>query len=514
MKKYSILVLLLFITTIIQAQVHKFSNQELTTLCKVWGVMKYYQPAVSQGELDWDAVLIKTLEDSANQNVDDIITDWFSQVDKVSHKTIEPIKFDCESVMTCNYNMNWITKDKNIKKKNKAELFNLTQNPKNIGVYYSNSGTENFKFESNNEKTYAISSNTLRVLDLFRIWNAIEYFYPYKYLLDQKWEKTLEEYIPLFKNCSSELEYKKLIMLLSAEIQDTHVSFKETYQYDVLGKLTAPFAVQIVDNGAVITKIKDDGIAKESHIEVGDFITKIDNESIQEIIKKSKKYFSVSNESVTKREAYNYLFSSNAAVFEIEGRKMNGTKFNTAVKRIERIFKDEWDADGIPDYDLLYKGKVYDYLVWNEKENRLNPVCQIDDKAYVEFASLQGKEIDSIMTSLQNAKGIVFDLRGYNGDGNLMRVFNYLFPSPQWYGIKTYSDFNQPGKFCFVDYIISEKYKLIGKDNPNYYKGQVVVLINEYSQSVAELWAMMFKKVSNVIFVGSQTAGADGIKLI
>lgn len=114
------------------------------------------------------------------------------------------------------------------------------------------------------------------------------------------------------------------------------------------------------------------------------------------------------------------------------------------------------------------------------------------------------------MEKYQNTKGIVFDLRGYNNDGSIIKIFDYLLSKPEHFGIMTQADFSQPGKFCFVDNIIDKSYKFAGRNNSNAYKGQVVVLINEYTQSAAELWAMIFKKVPNVIFVGSQTAGADG----
>jgi len=117
-----------------------------------------------------------------------------------------------------------------------------------------------------------------------------------------------------------------------------------------------------------------------------------------------------------------------------------------------------------------------------------------------------------LMETYKNAKGMVFDLRGYNDDGSLLKVFDYLLRKPEHFGIKTQADFSQPGKFCFVDNIIDKAYKFAGKNNPDSYKGQVVVLINEHTQSSEELWAMIFKKVPGVIFVGSQTAGADGNK--
>ncbi|KQS91715.1 S41 family peptidase [Chryseobacterium sp. Leaf394] len=107
---------------------------------------------------------------------------------------------------------------------------------------------------------------------------------------------------------------------------------------------------------------------------------------------------------------------------------------------------------------------------------------------------------------------MVLDLRGCNDDGSLINIFDYLRTKPEHFGILTQADFSQPRKFCILDNIINISYKFAGRNNPTAYKGQVVVLINEYTQSAAELWAMIFKKVPKVIFVGRETAGADGNK--
>ncbi|KQS91718.1 S41 family peptidase [Chryseobacterium sp. Leaf394] len=226
----------------------------------------------------------------------------------------------------------------------------------------------------------------------------------------------------------------------------------------------------------------------------------------------NSEYFAYFNEAVKLREAYSYLFSSNELTATLEGVKKNGKSFKMVMERTERIFQNEWDKYGIPNYQLLYKNKTYTYLTYNEKESRLNPSFSLDDKAYFEFTSLKAAEIPELMEKYQNTKGMVFDLRGYNNDGSIIKIFDYLMSKPEHFGIMTQADFSQPGKFCIVDNIIDKSYKFAGRNNPNAYKGQVVVLINEYTQSAVEPWAMIFKKVPKVIFVGSQTAGADGNK--
>jgi hypothetical protein len=509
MKKQVILLVLGFIFSFrVFAQANRFSNSELSSICKAWGLIKYYSPAVSQGRLNWDSVVVAAFSNPVKEKADIIIKRWLTQINTISFEKKEPYKYNCDSITARNFSMAWIASDPNISKANKQALTSLVKDPKNVGTFYSNAKPNNIRFDAANEKTYAATSTELKMVDLFRIWNAIEYFYPYKYLLDHKWGNVLDKYIPLFKNISSEKEYKTAITLLAAEINDTHAHLEDTYDYDVLGKLSSPFMIQLAENKAVVTKIKDEKAA--AGIAVGDVITKINGEPINVIINRNKKYIPASNASVQRREAYRYLFSGNDSTFAAEGIKESGAPFKATVRRMLRVFKSEWDADGKPDCHLHYLGKDYEYLQWNAKESRLYPLSVIGDKAYIEFSNIQPEEIDSVMKICMDKKGIVFDLRSYNNDGRLMKVFNYLFKAPQFFGIKTHADFNAPGKFCFEDNIIDKTIKTIGKNNPEAYKGLVVVLMNEYTQSAEEMWAMIFRKIPGAVFIGSQTAGADG----
>ncbi|SJZ37832.1 S41 family peptidase [Sediminibacterium ginsengisoli] len=501
---------LFFITTCLSAQSKKIPANDLYTLGKVWGLLKYYHPAVSQGKLNWDSILLATL--ASGQNKDQAVTHWFEILGKTTADQLAPVQSKCDSITLRNFDIRWLEQSKEIAAGAKARLLELVRHPKNIGSYYSNPNPGTINFSSKNEKVYDHFSPDIKMLELFRAWNVIEYFYPYKYLGDKKWDDVLKKYITLFRNISTEQDYKTAIMLFAAEIQDTHVSFEHSYQYDVLGKFTAPFIFQVVDNGVLITGVKDEEKVKKAGIDVGDFITKINGKPVKEIIAARSKYIAVSNPAVMRREAYQYLFSSNDSICTIEGVKENGKTIKTKLGKIKRVFLKEWDADGIPAYQLLYKGKAYDYLVWNPKESRPHPGFRLNDKAYIDFASLRAKDIDSLMQAYRDTKGIVFDLRGYNNDGALLKIFDYLFSKPEFFGIKTCADFNQPGKFCFKDHIILESYKYTGKENPDAYKGQVIVLMNEYTQSAAEMWAMVFKKRAGALFIGSQTAGADGNK--
>ena len=50
-----------------------------------------------------------------------------------------------------------------------------------------------------------------RLLSLFRLWNVIHYFYPYKSLMDVSWDKTLTDFIPQFETNQNALDYATTI---------------------------------------------------------------------------------------------------------------------------------------------------------------------------------------------------------------------------------------------------------------------------------------------------------------
>ena len=50
----------------------------------------------------------------------------------------------------------------------------------------------------------------------------------------------------------------------------------------------------------------------------------------------------------------------------------------------------------------------------------------------------------------------------------------------------------------------------VGSKNKNYFKGKVVILVNEITQSSSEFHAMAYRVHPNALVIGSTTAGADG----
>ena len=108
------------------------------------------------------------------------------------------------------------------------------------------------------------------------------------------------------------------------------------------------------------------------------------------------------------------------------------------------------------------------------------------------------------MKALSNTKGIVIDLRCYPSEFIVFTLSKYLMPLPKEFVKFRTGSTEYPGLFTVNDY-----YK-IGDTNKSYYKGKIVILVNETTQSSAEYHTMAFRTAPNATVIGSTTAGADG----
>ena len=65
-----------------------------------------------------------------------------------------------------------------------------------------------------------------RMLALFRYWNIIEYFFPYKHLFTKDWSEVLNEFLPEFAANKSPLDYRLTCWRLINNVHDTHASIQ------------------------------------------------------------------------------------------------------------------------------------------------------------------------------------------------------------------------------------------------------------------------------------------------
>jgi len=348
-----------------------------------------------------------------------------------------------------------------------------------VSVVHKNVG--NIKVTNEIEfKNFDWKNEDLRLLTLFRYWNIIEYFFPYKYQTDTNWDEILKKMIPKFLNPIDETDFHLTMLELIVSIDDSHGGFAPTDKTNTFfGYYWIPAKFKLIDGKAIITGFYNDTLAKTDDLKIGDIITKVNNQEVGTIFKQKEKYLNGSNISRKKANAYYSIFNGSSDSVQIEFVR-NDKTFNKSIKRY--LFKDfnyNWKKEG-------EKHKILDGNI-----------------GYVNMGTIKIKDVADIMENLKDTKAIIFDIRNYP-NGTLYSIANYITSKRNDFYKVTYPDLTYPGKFIW------RNGRQCGKNGELKYKGKVVLLVNEKSQSHAEFTTMSLQTGDNVKTVGSQTSGADG----
>jgi C-terminal processing protease CtpA/Prc len=464
----------------------KFNVQTLSILGKIWGYLKYYHPAIAAGDYNWDYELFRIapkLLAATNENErNTILNSWVLSLGKFDQdKTDTLVKKEIKLTP----DLAWI--DQVALGPELTASFNLikqawrTEENYYIGKVYGRNP------EFKNERSY----NTMnypdvgfRLLCLYRYWNIIQYYFPYKNLIKEDWNKILEEYIPKFVNASNELEYKLAVLSLIARIHDTHANIwgMDEALNNYKGKNYAPLEITFVENKAVVTYYFDQSLGEKSGLKIGDVIESIDNESVENIVKEKLPLTPASNYPTQLRDIGRDLLRTNKPTLDIKYRR--GTKKLSA--QIETF--------GTKEVNIYSKYQKIDTCF-----KLIN-----SEIAYLYPGAIKNEFLPKIMAVTKKAKGLIIDFRCYPSDFTVFTLSEYLLPEPKSFVKFSNCSITTPGLFTFG------KELKVGKVNPEYYKGKIVIIINETTQSSAEYHTMAFRTAPNAVVIGSTTAGADG----
>jgi len=480
MKKTLLLVLVLLFQNVFSKPITE--TQKLAATCKVWGFLKFYHPNVVDGSKNWDEQLFQILpkveEAQTAEAFSLVIENWITSLGevkayKISTPTSKKEYFDK------NFDLSWFSKkdlfSKSLSKKLKFIEENRIQGKQ---FYY----TRDSYIKVENEIKYPDfkwTDKNLRLLALFRYWNQIEYFFPYKYQIDENWDAVLVKMLPKFVSPDSEMDFVLAMREISIKLDDTHSSTSSNKLYDFFGDKFVPFDVAFIDNKAVVVKVKNDSLAKIDDIRIGDVITKANGKKVEDLINESLKYVEGSNKPAILKKIYWAVFNGKTDSIKIEFNRNN----NSSVKTIKRY-----------KYQNL-KIQFNTEEKWKLLENNIG---------YIDVELIKADELPAVMAQFKNTKAIVFDARKYPQEGNIEEdIASYLYPKEKAYAKFIDADLTYPGRYKWRE---DQK---TGKTNPEYYKGKVIILENEFTQSHGEHLVMCLQAAPNATIIGSQTAGAD-----
>lgn len=326
-----------------------------------------------------------------------------------------------------------------------------------------------------------------RLLAAFRIWNVINYFYPYKELLEKDWNDILGEHIPKFEKAQNELEYTLAVAEMVTEIHDSHAYINGPVYNEFVGTGYPPIRVRLIEKKPVVTALTDESIAASAGVRVGDVVLKVDGENAEVRLARYAKYISAStHQSKMDKATLSFMNGKPDSIVTLTVLDRDQKERTVRLKR------------KYEDFNTLYHRERNGEIV------RLLP----GNIGYADLDRLTLDMLDGMFEKFRNTKAIIFDMRGYpngtawaiaprlsSGQENAALFETPLLGHNLPEGAGSARFFQrirpaEPGKFL--------------------YEGQTVMLIDERAASQAEHTGLLLRAANGTKFVGSNTTGVNG----
>ena len=467
-------------------------EKSLGALGQLWGFLKYHHPAVANGDYDWDMELMKRIplvREAENDSIwKKLLDDWLDSLPPVMENPNKKLP-DLEIKVKPDYGE--LFNDEYFFPETIEKIRYILDNAVITTNHYVNMDREG-QLSFTNEEPYADLLNppevSYRLLALFRFWNMINYFYPYRELCDQKWTEVLVEMIPEFVNVQDVEQYiftcLKLVTKLVELIDISHLN--------LWGALTAPFETQFIENKLTVTVFTGNDPNVIEKIETGDVITSIDGEDVGDIVKRMLPYIPAPNDAVKLRNISSMILNGNSNTVSLVFQR-DGKVFDVKIPRYDKRLL------VVPDYLNPHPEKEGYMVLENNIGYVLPSNCKVEERD------------TGIKKVLNGTKGVILDLRCKpNDDIYPSFAANLRLEQAPFYHNRQESRANisYPGYF-----FVSKKFQK-NKDFKYRYTPKIVVIVNEFTQGLSEGLAIDFQSFPNTVVIGSTTAAAtDGNKV-
>ncbi len=464
-------------------------HHNLNVLGRVWGFLKYYHPKITDGDVNWDYELFRVLPEAANAPDKDALNLVFLKwIEKFGSFPETKYAVTDTFAYSCLIDNSWINdrelfSDEMIEALNKVERAVRSEKVNYYAIPFAG-GARHRNFRA--EKVYPDiqwSDQGFRILTLFRFWNVMQYNFPYKYLTDNPWDKVLYDHIPDFFSPETEAQYMACLMKLTAELDDSHgrVLFNKSLAGSPAERMKyrqqSPAALTETSNGEFCVER-----TSSSKLLPGDVIISVEGTPVRDIFNSLVPYVTASNYNTLSRNIRPHLLRTDQDSLRVE-IKRNGEIIPLTLRAFGMNSNVTSEMKGLSDYARSNK-----------------------DIIFLDLGTKSSLEMITIIQNNRSAKGIVFDLRNYPRDFmSFFKLSEELLPKQAinlWFSSQDLAYLGNYRKYneCPIGL----------ENNPDYFKGKVAILVNEYTQSLGEMTSIALRNAPVSAVIGTSTAGADG----
>jgi len=531
--KYNFLVLLILVlNTPAQAKPAdvELQNQHIRQFIRIWGLVKYKSKASITGQFDANKAflqLINKVKNADQKQFNKLMLDFIPPVDtflNTSKYKHERTKLNRGQYLLKNVDYRWINNG-SYNSVLRKQLTGLSKqlNPTGKHQYIPTLWYDGDLPNETAYATYSFNQEEMNLLALAKAWNAIEYLFPYKYQTDKSWEKVLKEMVPVFRKVNDRSSYEKSVLMLAAALNDTHGA--EFIENEIKMATTIfnaryypPFDYKAEAKGIIIKKFLNDSLAKNSALQPGDEIVAINGIKIKHWLKDRSTLLPASNDAV-KYRALSTSDNNRGDTFAFSN--LESATLNVRVRRYGRYFSlklvmlDRGNQQNIKiiEDDINAKRKKKKDI--KGREDLGEDITLFRAGHFFDKDLPEDQDLSKLSNELKRKKAIIFDMRAYPQSPGL---FTYYLPlvlgkGPFIFARYYAADLEDAGVFKYKASL--DTYMYVSKEGPKamgeLYKGKIVILTDENTQSMGEWFTMMLSQLNaHTTIIGSQTAGADG----
>ncbi len=194
----------------------------------IWGYLKYHHPYLYEDCLEWDNELIAVLDaidrSNATKSLRSYLEPWISKT------SLQPLS-QYSSRQSTKWEIAVVQRPPTYQAVgvNIDSILTDIERTSDVGeqkcVQYQSNSTPNANFDQDTAHSNLENLDVgHRLLSLVRYWNMVEYWFPYRDLIDEDWHLVLRDSVPAFYGADTRFRYRQALLQLIARIRDTHAN--------------------------------------------------------------------------------------------------------------------------------------------------------------------------------------------------------------------------------------------------------------------------------------------------
>jgi C-terminal processing protease CtpA/Prc len=319
------------------------------------------------------------------------------------------------------------------------------------------------------------------VANVVAAWNAIQHFYPYFDAVDVDWDQVLTRSLRRALADKSEQAFQRTLQRLVARLQDGHGRIRPS----PATTFNFPFRLDRADGQVVVAATTSRaGVDENVCPETGDVVVSVGGTPIEAKLREAKRYISGSPQ-----------YEDVEALEHFESYVDRDTDSLTLRRDGSRVECKIHPRSSVPSM---------------QTEPRPDPIAELDGGVYyVDLTRAPWSRVRGTMNRLAQARGVVFDMRGYpeNGNGGSVQVVQHLAQDTVRAAPAQTPQLIYPDQDSLIGY---DSYRFTLAPNTPTIDGPVVFLTDARAISAAERLMGIVKHYDLATIVGQPTAGASG----